>query len=186
MRIVSIGDMKKEDVTGMATTVGSLCPTLAKSFSVTMAAEYLWTQVEPATAILCACIITYRPLFTNINIDLSNISGLFSKGSVESKGSRQGGWTDLENDSNQNYTWPVGKDSEGRDEVRLQDLNANATGDGLHIVNIDPLQSHNKPDTVVSKSVDVMEVRSNGNKPPYRSLPFEVTKDQTVIVNPFV
>ena len=151
-----------------------------------MATEYLWSQVEPATAILCACFITYRPLFTNINIDLSNISGLFSKGTVESKGSRQGGWTDLENGFNYNYTWPVGMDSQGRDVVALQDLNAKATGDKLHIVNIDTLQSHNKHGTVTSKSVDVMEVRSNGNKPPYRSLPFEVTKDQTVIVNPFV
>ena len=151
-----------------------------------MAHEYLWSQVEPATAILCACIITYRPLFTNINIDLSNVSGLFSKGTIESKGSRKGGWTDLENDLNHNFTWPVGKDSQGRDVLRLQDLNVKATGDGLHIVNIDPLQSHNTHGTVTSKSVDALEVRSNGNKPPYRSLPFEVTKDQTVIVNPFV
>lgn len=146
-----------------------------------MAGEYLWSQVEPATAILCACIITYRPLFTDININLSNVSGLFSKGTVESKGSRQGGWTDLEND----FTWPVGKDSKGHDAVRLQNLNAKATRDGLHIVNIDPLQSPNKHSTVTSKSVDIMEVRSNGNKPPYRSLPFEVTRDQTVVVNPF-
>ena len=146
-----------------------------------MAGEYLWTQIEPATAILCACIMTYRPLFTNINIDLSNVSGLFSKGTVESKGSRQGGWTDLEND----FTWPVGKNSQGHDVVRLQDLNARATRDGLHIVNIDPLQSHKKRSTGASKSVDIMEVRSNGNKPPYGSLPFEVTEDQTVVVNPF-
>ena len=118
--------------------------------------------------------------------NLSKISDLFSKGTVESKGSRQGGWTDLENDLNHNFTWPIGKESQGRDVVRLQDLNAKATGDELHIVNIDTLQSHNKHGTVTSKSVDVMEVRSNGNKPPYRSLPFEVTKDQTVIVNPFV
>lgn len=146
-----------------------------------MAGEYLWSQVEPATAILCACMMTYRPLFTNINVNLSNVSGLFSKGTVESKSSRQARWTDLEND----FTWPVGMDSQGQDAARLQDLNAKATRDGLHIVNIDPLQSHNKPSTGTSESVDIMEVRSNGNKPPYCSLPFEVTKDQTVVVNPF-
>ena len=117
---------------------------------------------------------------------LSKVSDLFSKGTVESKGSRQGGWTDLENDLNHKFTWPIGKESQGRDVVRLQDLNAKALGDELHIVNIDTLQSHNKHGTVTSKSVDVMEARSNGNRPPYRSLPFEVTKDQTVIVNPFV
>ena len=72
--------------------------------------------------------------------------------------------------------------------VRLQDLNAKATKDGLHIVNIDPPQSDNKhpyTGTVNAKSVDVMEVQSNGNKPPYRSLPFKVTKDHTVVINPF-
>ena len=140
-----------------------------------MAGEYLWSQVEPATAILCACMMTYRPLFTNINVNLSNVSGLFSKGTVESKSSR------LEND----FTWPVGIDSQGRDAARLQDLNAKATRDGLHIVNIAPLQSHNEHSTGTSESVDIMEVRSNGNKPPYGSPPFEVTKDQTVVVNPF-
>ena len=153
-----------------------------------MASEYLWSQVEPATAILCACIITYRPLLTNLNLNLSKVSGLFSKGTEESKGSRQDGWTDLENDLDHNFAWPVGKDLQGRDVVRLQDLNAKATKDGLHIVNIDPLKSDNShpyTSTVIPKSVDVMEVRSNGNKPPYRSLPFEVTKDQTIVVNPF-
>ncbi len=153
-----------------------------------MAGEYLWSQVEPATAILCACIITYRPLFTNVNLNLSKVSALFSTGTAESKGTRQDGWTDLANDLDNNFTWPVGKDLQGRDVVRLQDLNAKATKDGLHIVNIDPLENgNNHPHTctVTPKSVDIMEVRSNGNKPPYRSLPFEVTKDQTVVVNPF-
>ena len=153
-----------------------------------MAGEYLWTQVEPATAILCACIITYRPLFTNVKLNFSKLSGLFSKGTVESKRSRQDGWTDLEGDLDHSFTWPVGKDLQGRDVVRLQDLNAKVTKNGLHIVNIDPLHTDNKHSytgTVTAKSVDVMEVQSNGNKPPYRSLPFEVTKDQTVVVNPF-
>lgn len=153
-----------------------------------MAGEYMWTQVEPATAILCACIITYRPLFTNVNLNFSKLSSLFSKGTVESKRSRQDGWTDLESDLDHGYTWPVGKDLQGRDVARLQDLNAKATKNGLHIVNIDPLQSDNKnpyTGTGTGKSVHVVEVQSNGNKPPYRSLPFKVTKDQTVVVNPF-
>ena len=153
-----------------------------------MAGEYLWTQVEPATAILCACIVTYRPLFTNVNLNLSKLSSLFSRGTVDSKRSRQDGWTDLESDLDHSRTWPVGKGLEGRDVVRLQDLNAKATMDGLHIINIDPLQRDNKhPYTgiVSGKSVDVVEVQSNGNKPPYRSLPFEVTEDRTVVFNPF-
>ena len=153
-----------------------------------MAGAYTWTQVEPATAILCACFMTYRPLFANVRLNLSKVSDLFSKGTVESKGSKQDGWTDVVSDSNLTFTWPGGKDMQGRDVVHLQDLNAKATTDGLHIINIDPLQSHNKQlyaGTVTSKSVDVMEVPSNGNKPPYRSPPFEVTRDQTVVISPF-
>ena len=151
-----------------------------------MAGEYLWSQVEPATAIICACVITYRPLFTNVKLDFSKFSGLFSKGTVESKRSGQDGWTDLESDLDHGFTWPVGKDLQSCDVVRLQDLNAKATKDGLHIVNIDPPQSDNKhpyTGTVTAKSVDVMEVQSNGNKPPYRSLPFKVAKDHTVVIN---
>lgn len=107
---------------------------------------------------------------------------------MESKRSRQDGWTDLASDLDHSYTWPVGKDLRGRDVVRLQDLNAKATKVGLHIGNIDPLQRDNKysyPGTVTAQSVDVMEVQSNGNKPPYHSLPFEVNKGQSFVVNPF-
>ena len=153
-----------------------------------MAGEYLWSQVEPATAILCACITTYRPLFRNVSLNLSNVTGLFSKGTVESNDSRQDGWIDLENDLNHNFTWTVGEDLQGRDVVGLHDPNAKATKDCSHIVNIDPVRrdkKHPHTGTVTAKSVDVMEVQSNGNKPPYRSLPFEVTKEQTIVVNPF-
>ena len=107
---------------------------------------------------------------------------------MDSKRSRQDGWTDLESDLDHSLTWPVGKDLQGRDMVRLQNLNSKATMDGLHVINVDPLQHDNKhpyTGTVNGKSVDVMEVQSNGNKPPYHSLPFEVTRDRTVVFNPF-
>lgn len=32
----------------------------------TMTTPYIWSQIEPSTAILCACITTYRPLFENL------------------------------------------------------------------------------------------------------------------------
>ena len=33
-----------------------------------MTTPYIWSQIEPSTAILCACITTYRPLFENLNL----------------------------------------------------------------------------------------------------------------------
>lgn len=40
-----------------------------------MAAEYLWSQIEPGTAILCACLTTYRPLITSLLSTLLRKSG---------------------------------------------------------------------------------------------------------------
>jgi hypothetical protein len=47
----------------------------------TLATAYTWSEVEPVLAIICACLVTYRPLFTNLNLDLSKIWSNFSKGS---------------------------------------------------------------------------------------------------------
>lgn len=36
---------------------------------------YIWSQVEPTTAIICACITTYRPLFRGLSLrPISNLS----------------------------------------------------------------------------------------------------------------
>lgn len=34
---------------------------------------YIWSQIEPSVAILCACLATYRPLFRDMRIRLPNI-----------------------------------------------------------------------------------------------------------------
>lgn len=34
---------------------------------------YLWSHIEPATAIWCACLMTYRPLFADIGLKLSSV-----------------------------------------------------------------------------------------------------------------
>ena len=36
---------------------------------------YLWSHIEPATAIWCACLMTYRPLFADIGLKLSSVFG---------------------------------------------------------------------------------------------------------------
>ena len=35
------------------------------------ATEYLLSQIEPATAIICACLVTYRPLFKDVKVCFS-------------------------------------------------------------------------------------------------------------------
>ncbi|MCJ1279000.1 hypothetical protein MMC21_006821 [Puttea exsequens] len=74
MRISSIGVLQKEDI------------------SVSGAVFYLWSQVEPATAIICASIVTYRPLFTNIHIPsrFPSFSSLL-RSKTTSSGSSSGG-----------------------------------------------------------------------------------------------
>ena len=37
-----------------------------------MVSPYIWSQVEPTTALICACMITYRPLFANLNLPRVN------------------------------------------------------------------------------------------------------------------
>jgi len=34
---------------------------------------YMWSQIEPSAAILCACCATYRPLFRDMRIRLPSI-----------------------------------------------------------------------------------------------------------------
>lgn len=47
MRVVAIGDIQRDDLTR------------------SMVMEYIWSQVEPATAIIGVCASTYRPLLVN-------------------------------------------------------------------------------------------------------------------------
>lgn len=35
--------------------------------------RYIWSHIEPATAILCACLATYRPLFVNLHLRLPSV-----------------------------------------------------------------------------------------------------------------
>ena len=62
-----------------------------------------------------------------------------------SKRATQDGWKDLEDATDSQLQWPIGKDSHGRDVLRFQDLNAKATKDMLHVVNIYPLKTDSKP-----------------------------------------
>jgi hypothetical protein len=74
-----------------------------------MIMEYAWSQIEPATAILCACIVTYRPLFHNFHINLSKLSGILSYGRHDST-STGGDWADMSNNPRDVLRCPVHQD----------------------------------------------------------------------------
>ncbi|MCJ1465320.1 hypothetical protein MMC07_003937 [Pseudocyphellaria aurata] len=57
VRILSIGNIRDED------------------FSYTFLNPFLWSHVEPATAIWCACLMTYGPLFAEVGPELRGFFG---------------------------------------------------------------------------------------------------------------
>ena len=74
--------------------------------------------MEAGTAIICACMVTYRPLFVNMSQSISKASSLFSKGSSVSKRATQDGWKDLEEATDSQLQWPIGSTFiKGTDEV---------------------------------------------------------------------
>ncbi|KAL9576777.1 MAG: hypothetical protein Q9212_006826 [Teloschistes hypoglaucus] len=64
-----------------------------QNITVSITNVYLWSQIEPATAILCACLITYKPLFKNMSISLSAsiFTSYFSRRGSETTKEEQGG-----------------------------------------------------------------------------------------------
>ena len=95
---------------------------------VSFVTEYGWSQAEPALAIICACIITYRPLFTNVIVNLSKVSVIFSR---SFHGKVKGSESDEIYGDGSNLYWPGTKDN------RLERLNAKSANQNLHVVRID-------------------------------------------------
>lgn len=88
---------------------------------VTMTVEYAWSQIEPATAILCACMVTYRPLFKNIHLTLPKLSGILSYGRHGST-TTDDDWTDMRNNKHSVLRWPVSRHFEGQELSDLESL----------------------------------------------------------------
>lgn len=90
---------------------------------------YLWSHVEPATAIWCACIMTYRPLFACLNTkylrfrsrqsDLSNDQTNTSE-SIDDRGS-----------------WPsTGQKLRSQESAGCKDLCVKAAKGKAHAINV--------------------------------------------------
>lgn len=80
-------------------------------------------------SILCACLITYRPLFSVFNMDFSRLWSTFSR--KGSRGSQNCKELDAFGDNSYLHL-----PSQTRD-ARLESLNVKSAEDNLHIIQID-------------------------------------------------
>lgn len=79
-------------------------------------------------AIICACVVTYRPLFTDFNVNFSKMWSTFSE--KRSQGSEVFNEHDAFGD-NSYLQWPS-----GTRDARLESLNVKSANNGLHVVQI--------------------------------------------------
>jgi hypothetical protein len=76
MRVVAVGGLQHDDLTRWCLrTHLSTCE--AKTASDTMVMQHVWSQIEPATAIICVSVSTYRPLFEDWKKRTARVSGPF-------------------------------------------------------------------------------------------------------------
>lgn len=137
MRIVTINLAPTSDVPCKPSTRLSafhLCPNNTID---NISTPYTWTQVESTMAVICACLITYRPLFTHLNLTfLSSLSWTKRSSSVFK---RKEQWIST-GDTDERHgpmRWShTGKTNGGKDLHRLEDLNSKATKVDLHVANV--------------------------------------------------
>ncbi|KAL9041149.1 MAG: hypothetical protein Q9214_004209, partial [Letrouitia sp. 1 TL-2023] len=104
----------------------------------TMLNEYLWSQIEPAVAILCGCLVTYRPLFRNMMLSLPKQLQRFSHSSQTGSSSED---TPSTKERDLEFKWPAARGLRGQ-SLSYQDLSSKVKKNGLHIysVNLPPPQ----------------------------------------------
>lgn len=101
-----------------------------------MAKEYTWTQVEPALAILCSCLVTFGPLFNNLNLNIFKYTSRLSRSKSLSSSSQATNSTDMSKERRSHSPWPGTRDFHRQESTRLSSKGVSAKG-GPHIVNID-------------------------------------------------
>ncbi|KAL9611406.1 MAG: hypothetical protein Q9167_003947 [Letrouitia subvulpina] len=102
MRVVTIGILREQDLTDRVWQEKSY-----PEYAASMTSEYAWSQIEPAIAIICGCVVTYKPLFTNLHI--LRVQKLFSS-HRQTSSSEFGHWTDMPNGRRSKLSWPVARD----------------------------------------------------------------------------
>ncbi|MCJ1462047.1 hypothetical protein MMC07_000647 [Pseudocyphellaria aurata] len=112
----------------------SICNIKEMDFSYSFLGTYLWSHVEPATAIWCACLMTYRPLFVDLCSRFQSILGGSKQTSSKNELNRT---TSGINEGSDSDALPsLGRDLRGNDSAGYLKLSARAAKGNLHIVNV--------------------------------------------------
>ena len=151
MRIKAIGILNEGDITRTFQPFliqHSQVPTHSHSDTLTL--EYIWSQVEPGVAIFCACAVTYKPLFTNI--EFSRIFSALSRSSDGSSRSKE----PIAPDNNANdikLRWPMEPAFPRRDNSRHNALDIESAKGGVCVVNVGS-ESYELFDPIVQATYD--------------------------------
>lgn len=94
------------------------------------------SQIEPSIAMLCACLMTLRPLFVDLNLILSKLPNPFLSRSKDSSLSQNTSSTELIQASISNPQWSGTPDSGPKDSTRSISQGM-ALKSGLRIITVD-------------------------------------------------
>ncbi len=148
-----------------------------------MLPEYAWSEAEPALAIICGCVVTYRPLFTGIKFDLSKVSSIFSRARSGSESTKKL-YSGSSNSNMSRTHW----DEKEHVDLRIPQLSAKAAKGALHVVHFNAGVSNNTPmDRFYQQPRPKHNVSESVQKPKpkYRSPPF-MMEGRAPVVDPFV
>ena len=94
---------------------------------------YVFAQVEPSTAVLCACLITYRPLFKDLNLKfLKTLMPTSRRGSSKNKAAINLGISSSSPDD----SWNASYGDVEKFHPSLERLNKKAASGNVHVVNL--------------------------------------------------
>lgn len=97
---------------------------------------YLWSHIEPATAIWCACLMTYRPLFVDIGSGLRSVFG-GSKQTLSNKKKLFHSKTNNNSTGSDSDSLPsLGQNLRGKESAGYRELSARAANGKVHVVNV--------------------------------------------------
>ena len=100
-----------------------------------LTAQYTWSQIEPAAAIVCACLVTYRPLFKDWKPVLGKLLGRINRSRVSSSETEL--WGGLGGAERGNIKPPASeKDFSTQDVSKFRHLSNKALKEKLQVINI--------------------------------------------------
>lgn len=107
---------------------------------------YIWSHVEPATAIWCACIMTYRPLIVGLKNSLqSSFNKKDQSLQKDTSSASESKPTSHESNNCTATQWPNGQGLGSQELLTYPNLNRKATNNEVHIIRT-YLHHHQDPD----------------------------------------